>query len=58
MPRFLAELVPLHSELILIVGAMLLLLWGAFRPETAREAARISTAIAPHELNSTPKEMS
>ncbi len=42
LTRYIAELAPLHSELILIVGAMLLLLWGAFRPETAAEAEVIS----------------
>ena len=44
MPRFLVDLAPLHSELILIVGAMVLLLWGAFRPETERQADVISWA--------------
>ena len=44
MPRFLAELAPLHSELILIIGAMALLMWGAFRPETERQADVIAWA--------------
>ena len=44
MPRFLADLAPLHSELILIFGAMLLLMWGVFRPETEREADLVTWA--------------
>ena len=42
MPRFLADLAPMHSELILIFGAMVLLMWGVFRPETEREADLIT----------------
>ena len=44
MPRYLLELAPIHAELILIIGAMTLLLWGVFRPETEREADVISWA--------------
>ncbi len=42
MPRLLAELAPMHAELVLIFGAMALLMWGVFRPETEREADRIT----------------
>jgi len=42
MPRLLADLAPLNSELILIFGAMALLMWGVFRPETEGEADLIT----------------
>jgi NADH-quinone oxidoreductase subunit N len=42
MPRLLADLAPLHTELILIVGAIVLLMWGVFRSETEGEADRIT----------------
>ena len=34
LPAYFAELAPLNSELIVIIGAMLLLMWGVFRRET------------------------
>ncbi len=40
--RFLADLAPLHAELILVLGAIALLLWGVFRPETEGEADRVT----------------
>ncbi len=44
MTRFLADLAPLHSELILLAGAMVLLMWGAFTRESERQADVISWA--------------
>lgn len=38
LTRLFADYAPLTSELILIIGAMALLMWGVFRPETEREA--------------------
>ncbi len=44
MPRLLLELAPLHSELILVIGAMALLMWGAFSKETENRADLINWA--------------
>ena len=44
MPRIIAELAPLHSELILVFGAIALLMWGAFRAESDNMADLINWA--------------
>ncbi len=41
MPESLTIYAPLLPELILVVGAMVLLMYGAFRPETQSEAVRV-----------------
>ena len=41
MPESLAIYAPLLPELILAIGAMVLLMYGAFRPETQDEAVRV-----------------
>jgi NADH-quinone oxidoreductase subunit N len=42
LTRLFSDLAPLHAELVLILGAMALLMWGVFRPETEREADLIT----------------
>ena len=44
LPAFVAELAPLHSELIVILGAMALLMWGAFTKESDNQADVINWA--------------
>ena len=46
MPESLAIYAPILPEIILAVGAMALLMYGAFRPETQDEAVRIGDRIA------------
>ena len=41
MPESLAVYAPLLPELILVVGAMVLLMYGVFRPETQSEAVSV-----------------
>ena len=41
MPESLAVYAPLLPELIIVVGAMVLLMYGVFRPETESEAVSV-----------------